>query len=77
MLEVQNVSNITLYPADSLVVFNFAKAHQISEVLNTLTALGYPPKGDCIKTENQKKSLCACTAIALPKNQGVGRNLNN
>jgi hypothetical protein len=65
MMEVQHVSNVTLYPSDSLVVFNFAKANQISEVLNTLTSLGYPPKGDRVYKNKTKSRLCACAAASV------------
>lgn len=62
MLEVQNISNVIVYPQDALVVFNFKKANQVSEVLNTLTSLGYPPLGDMIENDDCQTPLCACAA---------------
>jgi len=38
--------NVILYPSDSLIVFNFKTANEVSEVLNVLTHLGFPPAGD-------------------------------
>ncbi len=60
IMEVDEVKNVRLFPSDSLVVFNFNRAHQISEVLNTLMALGYPPEGDQISSCNATKPLCSC-----------------
>ena len=44
--KVLNSNNVVFYPSDALVVFNFKKANELSEVLNILTVLGYPPAGD-------------------------------
>ena len=60
VLEVPDVQNINLYPSDSLVVFNFMRANQVSEVLNTLTTLGYPPKGDNVSCLQHKTPTCSC-----------------
>jgi len=57
MMEVQNISNVIVYPQDALVVFNFKRANQISEVLNTLTALGYPPQGDKIENDHYQTPM--------------------
>lgn len=65
MMEVQHVSNVNLYPSDSLVVFNFARANQISEVLNTLTSLGHPPKGDYVNTKKSKLRHCRCAGASV------------
>lgn len=62
MMEVQHISNVIVYPQDALVVFNFRKANQVSEVLNTLTSLGYPPLGDVIDTPTCQTPLCECAA---------------
>lgn len=60
IMEVKDVKNVRLFPANSLVVFNFNRAHQISEVLNTLVALGYPPEGDQILEGNSILPKCSC-----------------
>ncbi len=60
IMEVEHVKNVKLFPEDALVVFNFNRANQISEVLNTLTALGYPPKGDRVSQQYVNKTLCKC-----------------
>jgi hypothetical protein len=60
ILEVQHVSNVIMYPSDSLVVFNFNKANQLSEVLNTLSILGYPPLEDTVENHHSETPLCTC-----------------
>ncbi|MDJ0645457.1 MAG: hypothetical protein QNJ57_05665 [Flavobacteriaceae bacterium] len=60
IMNVQNIRNVALYPSDSLVVFNFNKVNQVSEVLNTLMALGHPQKGDHITDETFVPPLCKC-----------------
>ncbi|GAB1858207.1 hypothetical protein MHTCC0001_30440 [Flavobacteriaceae bacterium MHTCC 0001] len=60
LMEVEHIKNVKLFPADSLVVFNFNRAHQISEVLNTLVAIGYPPEGDRISDCSIVQPLCSC-----------------
>ena len=62
MMEVQQISNVIVYPQDALVVFNFKKANQVSEVLNTLTSLGYPPVGDNVVQVACQTPLCTCAA---------------
>jgi hypothetical protein len=46
--KISDVSNVRLYPQESLVVFNFFKANELSNVLNALTEMGYPEKGEQI-----------------------------
>lgn len=60
IMEVKHVKNVMLFPEDALVVFNFNCANQISEVLNTLMALGYPPEGDRITESYNSKPFCNC-----------------
>ncbi len=62
LLKIENITNVYLYPFDSLVVFNFVKANELSTALNTLTALGYPPKGDRIDMKNYVHPWCICSA---------------
>ncbi len=59
LLEISNISNVQLYPADSMVIFNFIKANEVADALNVLTSLGYPPKGDKI-AEMPERILCEC-----------------
>lgn len=61
LLKIENITNVYCYPFDSLVVFNFVKANELSMALNTLTALGYPPKGDRIDIENYVGPWCTCS----------------
>lgn len=61
LLKIENITNVYLYPFDSLVVFNFIKANELSIALNTLTALGYPQKGERIG-RNGYISTCTCLA---------------
>jgi hypothetical protein len=59
--KIRDVSNVRLYPQESLVVFNFFKANELSNVLNALTEMGYPEKGEQIDHEIFLKSkLCLC-----------------
>ncbi|MEM7484267.1 MAG: hypothetical protein AAF348_03575 [Bacteroidota bacterium] len=43
---IKDITNVNLYPMESLVVFNFVRANQISNALNVLTELGYPEMGE-------------------------------
>ncbi|RZN84619.1 MAG: hypothetical protein EVB11_00790 [Winogradskyella sp.] len=56
---IENVKNVRLYPKESLIIFNFIKADKLSAVLNVLSRLGYPEKGERIEKEFSK-SLCRC-----------------
>lgn len=60
LLKVNDISNVYLYPKDSLVVFNFVKANELSDALNILMSLGYPPKGDKVDKKNCRPPLCCC-----------------
>lgn len=46
ILNILTSSMVKVYPLEALVVFNFHTANEVSEVLNLLTRLGYPPKED-------------------------------
>ena len=59
-MEAKNIKNVYLYPNDSLVVFNFNTASQLSQVLNTLTDLGYPEKGDSLTSNKYNTPYCTC-----------------
>ncbi|PCJ94965.1 MAG: hypothetical protein COA50_11350 [Flavobacteriaceae bacterium] len=59
LLNIMDITNVYMYPMDSLVVFNFVKANELSTALNLLTDLGYPPKEDLIK-KIRPTSLCNC-----------------
>lgn len=48
LLKITNITNVRLYPADALVIFNFIKANEVADALNVLTAMGFPPKGEKI-----------------------------
>ncbi len=61
LTEIQDVSNVRLYPEESLVVFNFIKANELSNVLNALTEMGYPETGERIAHDTLVKSkMCLC-----------------
>lgn len=59
LLKIHDITNVQLYPSDSLVVFSFVKANELAMALNMLTALGYPPKGDRIANKHSLP-LCSC-----------------
>lgn len=61
LLKIENITNVYLYPFDSLVVFNFVRANELSTALNTLTALGYPQKGERINMKNYVHPWCKCS----------------
>ncbi|WP_136468804.1 hypothetical protein [Flagellimonas onchidii] len=63
LLCVDDISNVYTYPVESLVVFQFARANELSMALNKLMELGYPPKGDVIKEENYVPPLCSCEKV--------------
>ncbi|MFD2586719.1 hypothetical protein ACFSQJ_07235 [Croceitalea marina] len=59
--EIQNISNIRLYNNEPMVVFNFFKANELSDVLNTLSEIGYPEIGERIDSSCFKKPKnCLC-----------------
>jgi len=68
ILKDQSVQNLILFPSDSLITFNFNWANQVSEVLNILTRLGYPPEGDEVTTSSYTLPFCKCKN----KNQNYG-----
>jgi len=57
---IEEVENIRLYPKDSLITFNFAKANKLSMALNILSKMGYPEKGERIQENQFLKSICKC-----------------
>lgn len=59
LLEIANITNVRLYPTDSMVIFNFKKANEVADALNLLTALGFPPKGDKLESIPIRFD-CAC-----------------
>ncbi|MEX0314874.1 MAG: hypothetical protein AB3N18_11895 [Allomuricauda sp.] len=63
LLRIEDISNVYAYPIDSLIVFHFVRANELSTALNRLMELGYPPKGDVIKKENYVPPLCSCEEI--------------
>lgn len=59
--EIESISNIQLYVRDSLVVFNFLRANELSDVLNVLSEIGYPEIGERHSTTNKVISkICLC-----------------
>jgi len=61
LAKIRDVSNVRLYPKESLVVFNFFRANELSNVLNALTEMGYPEKGEKIPQDILiKPKVCLC-----------------
>ncbi|NJB70144.1 copper chaperone CopZ [Saonia flava] len=60
LLKIMDITNVYLYPTDSLVVFNFVKANELSTALNILTDLGYPPEGERINSKKPSITACNC-----------------
>ncbi len=61
LTKIRDVSNVQLYPQESLVVFNFLRANELSDVLNALTEMGYPETGERINRDMLLKTkVCLC-----------------
>lgn len=59
--EIEHVSNIQLFAKESLVVFNFFRANELSDVLNVLSEIGHPEIGERIASPFQLSSkVCSC-----------------
>ncbi|MFK7832048.1 MAG: hypothetical protein AB8B52_02115 [Winogradskyella sp.] len=58
--EIEAISNVRLYPKESLVTFNFIKADKLSAALNVLSDIGYPEKGENICSEPFSNTVCSC-----------------
>ena len=65
---IEDISNVRLYPEDSLIVFNFIRANEIAKALNTLTELGYPPSSDLASGKCQP-AACSCNFRHIAKPQ--------
>ncbi|WP_139063626.1 heavy-metal-associated domain-containing protein [Flagellimonas eckloniae] len=63
LLKIEDISNVHLFPTESLVVFNFVRANELSTALNVLTDLGYPQVGDRINGRNHHPPYCTCTRM--------------
>ncbi len=69
LLTIQDISNVSLYPEESLVVFNFVRANEISQALNKLTDLGYPEEGEIVKN-NSTLPFCNCRGVFATEDSG-------
>lgn len=58
--EIDEVKNVRLYPKESLITFNFMRANKLSAVLNILSDIGYPEKGEAGFEKQFSKSVCSC-----------------
>lgn len=58
--EINGITNIRLYPEESLVCFNFMSANTLSIALNILYDIGYTEKGDKSFIERLSNSNCGC-----------------
>ncbi len=61
--KVKAIKNVKCYPTDRVVVFGFTSAFQISEVLNHLIQLGFPPQGETAVPKNAIWSMIACSHL--------------
>ena len=59
LLSIKDITNVNLYPSDSLIVFNFIRANEISKALNVLTELGCPEEGEKVKNDLEVP-FCNC-----------------
>ena len=60
LAKVKGVNHVRCYPLDALICFTFKNAIDISNVLNVLSELGIPEKGEAIKMPKQSYLQCAC-----------------
>ncbi len=58
--KVDVIEQVYLDSLTAIVAFYFKTAHQVSEVLNVLISLGYPPLEDVINKKQQIHSTCSC-----------------
>lgn len=58
--EIKNVSNVFTYEEEALIVFNFMRANQLSDVLNVLTDLGLQEKGEKQNQLQLPSFICEC-----------------
>lgn len=58
--EIKSISNIQLYVNESLIVFNFLKANELSDVLNVLSEIGYPEIGEQFNFRELESKICLC-----------------
>ena len=65
--QIHNIQSMQLCRENSTLVFSFTSANQLSNILNTLTAMGYPEQGDKITTESLKTPFCNCNVQELVK----------
>lgn len=65
LLDIQDISNVYLYPKESLIVFNFIRANEVSKALNVLSDLGYPERGEIVNRPNHPSFPC-CSEIPNP-----------
>ena len=58
---LEGIKNIRLYPRDLLITFNFLKAEHLSSLLNMLSVIGYPERGEhACDMMKQTKTMCSC-----------------
>ena len=58
--QIEGIKNLRLYPKDLLITFNFRKAQHLSAILNRLSVIGYPEKGEMLCSEVCTNSVCKC-----------------
>lgn len=61
LLLIEDISDVRLYPKDSLVTFNFLKINKLSSALNKLSDIGYPEKGERISMKQFNQLECGCS----------------
>lgn len=57
---IEDINGLELFPDKSLVNFNFTKANILSRVLNILSSVGFPEKGECKSKNKSSNSICKC-----------------
>ena len=59
LVSLDGIKNLRLYPRDLMITFNFYKAQDLSTLLNKLSFLGYPERGEALYDHNDI-GICKC-----------------
>ena len=59
--KIQDISNVGFCKESTMVFFNFIRANELANALNTLTELGYPEIGELPTSKNYSAvGICGC-----------------
>ncbi|WP_422859151.1 hypothetical protein ACOKFD_17870 [Flagellimonas sp. S174] len=73
LLNIKDITNVNLYPMESLIVFNFIRANEISKALNVLTELGCPEEGEKV-TDDLNVTFCNCERVQVQNQNHITKH---